>query len=129
MLKKLLSALILSAALAAACGPALAGKAPEAADTTQGMAMMSAVVDVDGRLHERAGVLSATLQAGSQIYVVKLARPAAGCVSMASPLTPGVLTSTSVNRASGADTVHVSFFNPSGTPTPSAFELLVFCSR
>lgn len=116
--------------MATAIAPAFADRAaatPEAADKAHGMAMMSAVIDSDGTLREPAGALGVDLQAGSKVYIVKFARPLAGCVSMASPLSPGVFTATSVNRV--ADTVHVGFLSAAGSSTHSAFELLVFCPR
>ena len=127
-----LAALIVSAVLAttSAIAPALADRAaapPQAADKAHGMAMMSAVIDSDGTLREPAGALGVDLQAGSKIYIVTFARPLAGCVSMASPLSPGVFTATSVNRS--ANTVHVGFLSAAGSSTQSAFELFVFCPR
>ena len=126
-------AAVLTLAASVAAGAALAqpprpmpAAAPQAADQTLGIAIMSAFVSSTGELVEGAGVVSSVRNTAGR-YTVKFNRALAGCVSTAT-LWGNAYSIIAVYPQ--GDTVNVGANNPAnGNPTDENFQLIVFCSK
>ena len=124
----------LAAAVAIAAAPAFAGKsAPEAADKTQGMALMSAIVSAEGALQHGVGAIKVD-RPGTGNYYVTFSRSIAGCALFPASANieggpyAGVLVSAS-NVFADASIVHVNTTNTSASSMNAPFMLMVFCAQ
>ena len=143
MLNKLFFSLALAGLIAA--GPAFAldedargykhTPAPEAADQTLGMAVMSIAVLSGCSTFRGAGATGASKQADG-ICHVSFSRNIRDCVLVSSigafGSTVGTLGSTQMDYIAGAandNTVRIETFNTSGTLVDTSFHVLAFCAQ
>lgn len=108
----------------------------EAADKSQGMAMLSALVDDDATVIRGSGVVSATSDGpNTGRYRVVFNRDVTGCVyvanvgSISSNTVPDTGTAATVALFNNAKGVFVQTRNGTGTAADRAFMLIVFCAR
>lgn len=116
-------------AAAKAPQPLLGGSAPEAADQTNGMAIMSGLIDSGGSLAPGWGggiVSSERISAGN--YDVVFARPINGCPASATTAAVGRIASVT-GFVSNNHGYRVITFNTSGTAVDASFYLTVTCAR
>lgn len=126
-----------SFALASAlfAGPAFAqsSPAPEAADKTLGMALMSAIVNRDGVLVGGSGVVSVQFDLDKMRYEVAFERDVSGCAHVATVGEPdkdawdGYATTTRDITLGGKGVSVATILNGNLTKLP--FHLIVFCTK
>lgn len=128
---------ILSAALAATlllCQPAAAARAREGADKALGMAMMSAIVNLDGDLLGGAGATGSKKTATGR-YEITFNRSVAGCTYLGgiSNNTDGLPFSGAIvalsNTFSADNTVLVNTMNTDGSNFNASAMVMVFCGK
>ena len=118
----------------AAAEPAMGSRrapAPEAADQTLGMAIMSASVDADGTLLGGAGVTRLVNSGGS--YALDFARSIAGCARVANIGLPTAQVGSGSITTSGdaeiPDRLFVNTRDANGSLAAQPFHLIVFCPK
>lgn len=118
----------------AAAEPAMGGRrapAPEAADQTLGMAIMSASADADGTLLGSAGV--ARLEKSGVVYIVDFARSIVGCARVANiGLPTAQVASGSITTSGDSEVPNRLYVTPreaDGTLAAKPFHLIVFCPK
>ena len=128
----------LATALAAPPAFAQAAKsAPEAADMTLGMALMSAIVDAEGNLVSGAGAVSARKVNDQGFFEVFFQRTVGNCTSVASvggasyvsTIGHGMAETYNVANIGGGTGITVLTRDQSGVPVKRDFQVIVFCAK
>ena len=132
MHSKLTLALKLSAALAAVSfvGSALAQSprpVPQAAAPTLGVAVMSALVRLDGSAVHGAGIVDSAWNGDTVTYRLRFNRSLNGCSINVTPWSPGHMANTRHDPA-GEDRAIVELRYHDNAPAAGSFHLIAFCS-